>query len=113
MKPLNQPERRTRLWQFSLLYLLALLVPLGASYYLFSNSSIAYENARLKTELDQTHEEQERLVTRFDTLTQHLRRIDAIDLRLKNVAGNLGAARYWHIDHSGIQQMLGQLQLGQ
>ena len=82
MKPLNQPERRTRLWQFSLLYLLALLVPLGASYYLFSNSSIADENARLKRELDRTHEEQERLVTRFDTLTQHLRRIDAIDLRM-------------------------------
>ena len=82
MKPLNQPERRTRLWQFSLLYLLALLVPLGASYYLFSNSSIADENARLKRELDQTHEEQERLVTRFDTLTQHLRRIDAVDLQV-------------------------------
>lgn len=82
MKPLNQPERRTRLWQFSLLYLLALLVPLGASYYLFSNSSIADENARLKHELDQTHEEQERLVTRLDTLTQHLRRIDAIDLQM-------------------------------
>ena len=82
MKPLNQPERRTRLWQFSLLYLLALLVPLGASYYLFSNSSIADENARLKHELDQTHEEQERLVARFDTLTQHLRRIDAIDLQM-------------------------------
>ena len=81
MKPLNQPERRTRLWQFSLLYLLALLVPLGASYYLFSNSSIADENDRLKHELDRTHEEQERLVTRFDTLTQHLRRIDAIDLQ--------------------------------
>ena len=82
MKPLNQPERRTRLWQFSLLYLLALLVPLGASYYLFSNSSIADENARLKRELDRTHDEQQRLVTRFDTLTQHLRRIDAIDLQM-------------------------------
>ena len=82
MKPLNQPERRTRLWQFSLLYLLALLVPLVASYYLFSNSSIADENARLKKELDRTHEEQERLVTRFDTLTQHLRRIAAVDLQI-------------------------------
>lgn len=82
MKPLNQPERRTRLWQFSLLYLLALLVPLGASYYLFSNSSIADENARLKQDLDRTHEEQARLVMRFDTLTQHLRRIDGIDLQL-------------------------------
>ncbi len=82
MKPLNQPERRTRLWQFSVLYLLALLVPLVASYYLFSNSSIADENARLKQLLDRTQEEQARLVTRFDTLTQHLQRIDAIDLRM-------------------------------
>lgn len=82
MKPLNQPERRTRLWQFSLLYLLALLVPLGASYYLFSNSSIADENARLKRELDQTHQEQALLVTRLDTLTQHLQRIDGVDLRM-------------------------------
>lgn len=82
MKPLNQPERRTRLWQFSLLYLLALLVPLGASYYLFSNSSIADENARLKRELDRTHEEQSLLVTRLDTLTKHLQRIDGIDLRM-------------------------------
>ena len=82
MKPLNQPERRTRLWQFSVLYLLALLVPLVAAYYLFSNSSIADENARLKQLLDRTQEEQARLVTRFDTLTQHLQRIDAVDLRM-------------------------------
>ncbi|HEX8656195.1 MAG TPA: hypothetical protein VF690_01600 [Hymenobacter sp.] len=83
MKPLNQPERRTRLWQFGLLYLLALLIPLGASYYLFSNSSIADENARLKRELDRTHEEQTRLIARFDTLTRHLLRIDAIDQRMR------------------------------
>jgi hypothetical protein len=83
MKPLNQPERRTRLWQFTLLYLLALLIPVGASYYLFSNRSIADENARLKKELDRTHEEQARLITRFDTLTQHLQRIDAVDQRMR------------------------------
>jgi len=82
MKPLNQPERRTRLWQFSLFYLLALLVPLVASYYLFSNSSIADENVRLKRELDRTHDEQARLVSRFDTLTRHLGRIDGVDLKL-------------------------------
>lgn len=82
MKPLNQPERRTRLWQFALLYLLALLVPLVASYYLFSNKSIAEENVRLKVKLDRTLEEQTRMVTRFDTLTQYLRRIDAIDLQM-------------------------------
>ena len=83
MKPLNQPERRTRLWQFSLLYLLALLVPLGASYYLFSNNSLADENARLKRELDQTHKEQGHLITQFDTLTRHLQRIDAVDQRMR------------------------------
>lgn len=83
MKPLNQPERRTRLWQFSLLYLLALLVPLGASYYLFSNNSLADENARLKRELDQTHKEQSHLITQFDTLTHHLQRIDAVDQRMR------------------------------
>ncbi|MBF9219792.1 hypothetical protein [Hymenobacter ruricola] len=83
MKPLNQPERRTRLWQFTLLYLLSLLIPVGASYYLFSNRSIADENARLKKELDRTHEEQARLITQFDTLTQHLQRIDAVDQRMR------------------------------
>ena len=82
MKPLNQPERRTRLWQFALLYLLALLIPLGASYYLFSNRSIADENARLKKELDRTHEEQGRLIAQCDTLTRHLQRIDAVDQRI-------------------------------
>ena len=83
MKPLNQPERRTRLWQFALLYLGALLIPLGASYYLFSNNSIADENARLKRELDQTHAEQGRLLSQFDSLTHHLQRMDAIDQRIR------------------------------
>jgi hypothetical protein len=83
MTPLNQPERRTRLWQFSLFYLLALLVPLGASYYLFSNNSLADENARLKRELDRTHQEQNQLVARFDTLARHLQRIDAVDQRMR------------------------------
>lgn len=82
MKPLNQPERRTRLWRFVLIYLLALLVPLVASYYLFSNSSIAAENARLKLKLDRTEEEQARLVTRFDTLTRHLQRIERTDQQI-------------------------------
>lgn len=89
MKPLNQPERRTRLWQFTLLYLLALLIPLGASYYLFSNRSIADENARLKKELDRTHEEQARLIAQFDTLTQHLQRIDAVDQRMRVESNDL------------------------
>ena len=93
MKPLNQPERRTRLWQFSLLYFLALLIPLIASYYLFSNNSIAAENARLKQELDRTHEEQARLITRFDTLTRHLQRIDAADQRMRVETNDLVLGR--------------------
>ena len=93
MKPLNQPERRTRLWQFALLYLLALAVPLGASYYLFSNNSLADENARLKKELDRTRLEQKQLVTRFDTLTQHLQRIDVVDQRLRDEKNDLVLGR--------------------
>jgi hypothetical protein len=93
MNPLNQPERRTRLWQFALLYLLALAVPLGASYYLFSNNSLADENARLKKELDRTRLEQKQLVTRFDTLTQHLQRIDVIDQRLRDEKNDLVLGR--------------------
>jgi len=93
MTPLNQPERRTRLWQFTLLYLLALLVPLGASYYLFSNNSLADENTRLKQELDLTHQEQAQLVTRFDTLTRHLQRIDAVDQRLRVETNDLVLGR--------------------
>ena len=89
MKPLNQPERRTRLWQFTLLYLLALAVPVGASYYLFSNNSLADENARLKQELDRTHQEQNQLVARFDTLTHHLQHIDAVDQRMRTESNDL------------------------
>lgn len=93
MTPLNQPERRTRLWQFLLLYLLALLVPLGASYYLFSSNSLADENARLKRELDRTHQEQAQLVARFDTLTHHLQRIDGVDQRLREEKNDLVLGR--------------------
>ena len=93
MTPLNQPERRARLWQFILLYLLALLVPVGATYYLFSNNSLADENARLKRELDQTHKEQARLITQFDTLTRHLQRIDAIDQRIRDEKNDLVLGR--------------------
>ena len=89
MKPLNQPERRTRLWQFTLCYLLALAVPVGASYYLFSNNSLADENARLKQELDRTHQEQTQLVARFDTLTHHLQHIDAVDQRMRTENNDL------------------------
>jgi hypothetical protein len=93
MTPLNQPERRTRLWQFALLYLLALLVPLGASYYLFSNNSLADENARLKKELDYTHQEQAQLVARFDTLSHQLLHIDVVDQRLRDETNSVVVGR--------------------
>ena len=93
MKPLNQPERRTRLWQFTLLYLLTLLIPLGASYYLFSNRSIVDENARLKKELDLTHQEQGRLLVQLDTLTRNLQRIDVLDQQLQTEKNPLVVGR--------------------
>ena len=93
MQPLNKPERRTRLWQFTLLYLLALAVPLAASYYLFSNNSLADENTRLKQELDRTHLEQTKLVAQFDTLSRHLQRIDVVDQRLRNEQNDLVQGR--------------------
>ena len=109
MTPLNQPERRTRLWQFSLLYLLALLVPLGASYYLFSNNSLADENARLKKELDRTHQEQTQLVAQFDSLTRHLQRIDVVDQRLREekndlVLGSLTTTNQNHLNDIAVIQ---------
>jgi hypothetical protein len=46
-------------------------------------ASISNENARLKQELDRTHQEQGRLLVQFDTLTRHLQRIDATDQQLR------------------------------
>lgn len=84
MKPLNQAERTTRLWKFTLFYILALALPLLASYYLFSDGTIADENQKLKRELEQTRNEQKRLVVYLDTLTNHLRRIDQTDQLLRD-----------------------------
>jgi len=89
MKPLNQAERTTRLWKFLLLYLLALALPLVASYFIFSDKTIAEENARLKQELAQTQAEQRRLLTQLDTLTSHLQRIDVIDRQMRTETNDL------------------------
>ncbi|GGF26613.1 hypothetical protein [Hymenobacter cavernae] len=89
MKPLNQAERTTRLWKFLLLYLLALALPLVASYFIFSDKTIAEENARLKQELAQTQAEQRRLLTQMDTLTSHLQRIDVIDRQMRTETNDL------------------------
>ena len=109
MKPLNQPERRTRLWQFAGLYLLALLIPVGASYYLFSNKSIADENAKLKQELDRTHDEQARLQAQFDTLTHHLQRIAGVDQQILTennqiVIGQLAARNQDYLNAIAVSQ---------
>ncbi|PJJ59353.1 hypothetical protein [Hymenobacter chitinivorans] len=89
MKPLNQAERTTRLWKFALLYLLALVIPVTACYFLFSDGTVAAENARLKQELTQTKDEQRRLLTQMDTLTKHLQRIDFTDRQLRSEGNDL------------------------
>lgn len=114
MKPLNQPERRTRSWQFALFYLIALLIPLGASYYLFSSNSLADENARLKRELDFTHQEQDRLVLQVDSLTHHLQRIDGVDQQMRTVTNQvvLGKLDITNQDNlNDIASILSQLRL--
>lgn len=89
MKPLNHAERTTRLWKFLVFYVLALALPLLASYYLFSDGSIASENQRLKQELERTRTEQTRLLTQLDTLTGHLQRIELTDRQLRTESNDL------------------------
>lgn len=89
MKPLNHAERTTRLWKFFVFYALALALPLLASYYLFSDGSIANENQKLKQELERTRAEQTRLLTQLDTLTGHLQRIELTDRQLRTESNDL------------------------
>ena len=89
MKPLNHVERTTRLWKFTLFYLLALALPLAASYYLFSDNSIADENQQLKQKLERAQIEQQNLLVQFDTLTSYLRRIDVTDRQLRTESNDL------------------------
>ena len=94
MKPLNQTERTTRLWKFTLFYVLALALPLVAFYFLFSDGSIAAENKRLKDELQRTREEQQRMVVYLDTLTHHLQRIDQTDQMLRGETNDMNIGRF-------------------
>ncbi|MBX0289474.1 hypothetical protein K3G63_03445 [Hymenobacter sp. HSC-4F20] len=89
MKPLNHAERNTRLWKFALFYVLALALPLIASYYLFSDGSIAEENQKLKRELERTRDEQHKLLVQLDTLTSHLQRIELTDRQLRTESNDL------------------------
>jgi hypothetical protein len=89
MKPLNHAERTTRLWKFTLFYLLALALPLLASYYLFSDGTIAEENQNLKRELERTRNEQHKLLVQLDTLTSHLQRIEQTDRQLRTESNDL------------------------
>ncbi|TGE07760.1 hypothetical protein [Hymenobacter fodinae] len=89
MKPLNHAERTTRLWKFLAFYVLALALPLLASYFLFSNNSIADENAKLKRELERTRDEQHKLLVQLDTLTGHLQRIELTDRQLRTETNDL------------------------
>ncbi|UOQ68862.1 hypothetical protein [Hymenobacter volaticus] len=89
MKPLNHTERTTRLWKFTLFYLLALALPLVAAYFLFSDGSIAEENKKLRDELERTRTEQHKLLTQLDTLTGHLQRIELTDRQLRSESNDL------------------------
>ena len=89
MKPLNHAERTTRLWKFLVFYVLALALPLLASYFLFSDNSIADENQKLKRELERTRDEQQRLLVQLDTLTGHLQRIELTDRQLRIESNDL------------------------
>lgn len=89
MKPLNHAERTTRLWKFAVFYVLALALPLVASYYLFSDGSIADENQKLKRELERTRDEQHKLLTQLDTLTGYLQRIELTDRQLRTESNDL------------------------
>jgi len=89
MKPLNHAERTTRLWKFTVFYVLALALPLLASYYLFSDGSIAAENQKLKRELERTRSEQQKLLVQLDTLTGHLQRIELTDRQLRTESNDL------------------------
>ncbi|MCB2377389.1 hypothetical protein LGH70_07345 [Hymenobacter sp. BT635] len=89
MKPLNHTERTTRLWKFTLFYLLALALPLLASYFLFSDGTIADENKNLKRELQRTRDEQHKLLAQLDTLTGYLQRIELTDRQLRTESNDL------------------------
>jgi hypothetical protein len=89
MKPLNHTERTTRLWKFTLYYVLALALPLVASYYLFSNDTVAEENKTLKRDLERTRIEQHKMLTQLDTLTGYLQRIEANDRQLRVESNDL------------------------
>lgn len=89
MKPLNHAERTTRLWKFLAFYVLALALPLLASYYLFSDGSIADENQKLKRELERTRNEQQKLLVQLDTLTGYLQRIELNDRQLRAESNDL------------------------
>lgn len=89
MKPLNHAERTTRLWKFSLFYLLALALPLVASYFLFSDGTATAENQKLKLELQRTRDEQQKLLAQLDTLTGHLQRIELTDRQLRTETNDL------------------------
>ncbi len=89
MKPLNHAERTTRLWKFTLYYVLALALPLVASYYLFSNDTVAEENKILKRDLERTQIEQYKMLIQLDTLTGYLQRIEANDRQLRVESNDL------------------------
>lgn len=77
MEPTNKTERQSAIKRFAGIYVLSLLFPLVASFFMFSKPSSALkdENARLKMEL----EKQTKLIQSLDSLTVQSMELQRLD----------------------------------
>jgi hypothetical protein len=77
MEPTNKTERQSAIKRFTGIYVLSLLFPLVASFFMFSKPSSALkdENARLKMELDK----QTKLIQSLDSLTAQSMELQRLD----------------------------------
>jgi hypothetical protein len=77
MEPTNKTERQSAIKRFAGIYVLSLLFPLVASFFMFSKPSSALkdENARLKMELDK----QTKLIQSLDSLTVQSMELQRLD----------------------------------
>jgi hypothetical protein len=81
MEPTNKTERQSAIKRFAGIYVLSLLFPLIASFFMFSKPSGALkdENLRLKTEL----EKQAKLIQSLDSLTAQSTDLQRLDKEIE------------------------------
>ncbi len=81
MEPTNKTERQSAIKRFAGIYILSLLFPLIASFFMFSKPSGALkdENQRLKTEL----EKQAKLIQSLDSLTVQSTDLQRLDKEIE------------------------------